>query len=67
MARTYRNENVINNKRSNKAFKKESNKKMRVRNANKISVGLYDSLVDSVREVSNFWTSEKEWKKYVVK
>lgn len=66
MSRTYKDINVINSEHSNKKFKKESNKKLRKKVKNQIKSNQFDNLNDSLKEVSNIWNSNKEWKKYAI-
>lgn len=63
MARTYR-ANVVGNEKSNKAFKKQANKKMRVKNNVLMNSGLFDEMINDLREVSNMYVSNKEWRHY---
>lgn len=64
MSRTYRNINVVGNEKSNKSFKKETNKKFRKHNKNAINAGLFDTLINDLNSVSEMWLSNKEYKHY---
>jgi hypothetical protein len=64
MARTHRNENVVGNEKSNKSFKKSAHKKFRKQTKNLIKAGKFDALNESLTAVSEFWTSNKEYRKF---
>lgn len=66
MARTYRNSNVEGNEKSNKGFKRNTNKKLRKQTKNLLKNGNFDVLNDSLNSVSEIWTSNKEFKRYEV-